>query len=240
MSDVMTVNCPTCNKPVIWNEQSPYRPFCSKRCQLIDLGLIDYEKAYAFQKECVQKVQDGEPQKLILCEHPPVLTLGRMSKDSNFLWDRSEIEKKGVKILPIDRGGEVTLHAPGQIVAYPIFDLNNYGKDLKKFLHSLEQVVINVLKSYEIEGSRIEGKTGVWVKNKKISSLGVGVKKWVSFHGVSLNVNNDLDLFKMIRPCGMDVGMVSMQKLCNKNVTPLDIRYIAWHSFTAEFNLKEI
>ncbi len=207
-------------------------------CELIDLGLIDYEKAYAFQKECVQKVLNGEPQKLIFCQHPPVLTLGRMSKESNFLWDKAEIAKKGVKILAVDRGGEVTLHAPGQFVAYPIFDLNNYGKDLKKLLHSLEQVVINVLKDDQIEAQRIEGKTGVWVKNKKISSLGVGVKKWISFHGLALNVNNDLELFQMIRPCGMDIQVTSLQKLCNRNVTPLDIYISMWHSFEAEFDLS--
>lgn len=209
-------------------------------CELIDLGLIDYEKAYAFQKECVQKVLNGEPQKLILCEHPPVLTLGRMSKESNFLWNKADIEAKGVRILPIDRGGEVTLHAPGQLVAYPIFDLKNYGKDLKQFMFQLESVVIRVLERQNIPGERIAGKTGVWVKNKKISSIGVGVKQWVTFHGVSLNINNDLGLFQMIRPCGMDIMMTSMKKICNSDVTPLDIRYIMWHSFEAEFNLKEI
>lgn len=209
-------------------------------CQIINLGLIDYAKAYQFQKDCVQKVLNGEPQKLIVCEHPTVLTMGRMSKDSNFLWEKKEIEKRNVKILAVDRGGEVTLHAPGQLVAYPIFNLNNYGKDLKAFLHRLEAVIINVLKDCGIEANRIDGKTGVWIGRDKIASLGVGVKKWISFHGLSVNVNNDLELYRMIRPCGMDIQMTSMQKKCNGHVTPLDIRTIMWHSFKAEFNLHEI
>ena len=198
-------------------------------CQIIDLGLIDYAQAYQFQKDCVQKVLNGEPQKLIFCEHPAVLTMGRMSKDSNFLWEKKEIEKKGVKILPIDRGGEVTLHAPGQLVAYPIFNLNNYGKDLKAFLHRLEAVIINVLKDYKIDGHRLDGKTGVWVERDKIASLGVGVKKWISFHGLSVNVSNDLELFRMIRTSGMDIQMTSKQKKCNTQVTPIDIQKIMWH-----------
>ena len=209
-------------------------------CQLIDLGLIDYAQAYQFQKDCVQKVLNGEPQKLIFCEHPAVLTLGRMSKDSNFLWPKEEIQKKNIKILPIDRGGEVTLHAPGQLVVYPIFNLNHYGKDLKAFLHRLEEVIINVLKDRGIEGRRIDGKTGVWVERDKIASLGVGVKKWISFHGLSLNVSNDLELYRMIRPCGMDIRMTSIMKKCNGYGAPLDIRTIMWHSFKAEFNLQEI
>lgn len=210
------------------------------KCEFIDLGLIDYEQAYAFQKECVQKVLNGGPQKLIFCQHPPVLTLGRMSKDSNFLWNKSEIEAKGVKILPIDRGGEITLHAPGQLVAYSIFDLNHYGRDLKFHLHQLEEVIILTLKHFGIHGRRIEGKTGVWVGNEKIASLGVGVKKWISFHGLALNINNDMDLFKMIRPCGMDIRMISMKKLCNSDVTPLDIYIPMWHSFAGCYQIEKI
>jgi len=186
--------------------------------QIIDLGLIPYEGAYALQKSAVEEVLAGGDHKLFLCEHPAVLTLGRLAKSSNVLFSRAELAGRGVAVLAIDRGGDVTLHAPGQLVVYPILDLNDHGKDLKKYLFKLEEVAIDFLSGFDILTSRFSGRTGVWSGDKKIVSLGVGVKKWVSFHGLGINLNTDLELFRLIRPCGMDVAMTSVQRLTGKAV----------------------
>jgi lipoate-protein ligase B len=179
-------------------------------CQILDWGLIHYREAYELQKKLVEEVRQGASQKIVFCEHPTVLTLGRMTKEENLLWSKEEFQKQGVDIYPIDRGGDVTLHSPGQLIVYPLFNLENYGKDLKSYLWRLEEISMDVLKEFGILAQRNPGKTGVWAGSKKIVSLGIGVKKWVAFHGVGINVNTDLSLFSMIRPCGLNVSMTSM------------------------------
>ncbi|VAX37155.1 Octanoate-[acyl-carrier-protein]-protein-N-octanoyltransferase [hydrothermal vent metagenome] len=175
-----------------------------------DLGLIDYREAYDLQKKCVQDVlADGE-QRLFLCEHPAILTLGRMADEAHILVPKSQLKKKGVQILSIDRGGDITLHAPGQLVIYPIFNLNYYEKNLHLFIQKLENVAIDLLKEFDIVADRFLGQTGVWVGEKKIVSIGIGVRRWITFHGLAINVNTDLNLFSLIKPCGLDVIMTSM------------------------------
>jgi lipoyl(octanoyl) transferase len=178
-----------------------------------DWGLIHYAEAYARQKECVEKVMAGAEDHLILCEHLPVLTLGRMTNPDSLLYQRQDIEKRGVAILKVDRGGDVTLHAPGQLVVYPIFNLNNRGKNLKAYMERLEELAVDLLKNFGILAKSIPGKRGVFVGPDKIISIGVGVRKWVSYHGLGINVNTDLSLFNLIKPCGLNVRMTSMQKL---------------------------
>lgn len=178
-----------------------------------DLGLIAYQDAYKIQMEAVQAVIGGAPNTIFFCEHPAVLTLGRMAAEQNILVAHEELEKRKVELAKIDRGGEVTLHNPGQMVVYPILNLNEYGRDLRAYLHKLEQVAIDLLGDFDILARRIEGQRGVWVKNRKIASIGVGVKKWVSYHGIAINVCNDLTQFSLIRPCGLDVQMASMESL---------------------------
>lgn len=178
-----------------------------------DLGLIDWAEAYAIQKSCVDDVLRGESEKLLLCEHPKVITLGRLAKAQNVFFPQGDLAAQGVKVLAIDRGGDVTLHAPGQLVVYPILDLNHYGRDLKKYLFKLEEVTIDFLRGFGILTSRFPGRTGVWQGNKKIVSIGIGVRRWTSFHGLGINLNTDLSLFQLIRPCGMDVSMASVQSL---------------------------
>ena len=200
-----------------------------------DCGCCDYLEAYARQKEHVDQVIQGASGVMMLCEHPSVLTLGRMADEQHILWSRRELQAKGVQVLPIDRGGEVTLHSPGQLVIYPILDLRQYKKDLKYYLYKLEEVGIDFLKRFDIEAARVPGKTGVWVGKEKIASIGIGVRKWVSFHGMALNINTDLTLYKMIRPCGLDVGMTSMQKIVGRDVEMASAKNIFVEVFQRHF-----
>jgi lipoate-protein ligase B len=185
---------------------------------LEDWGLIGYPEAYQRQKDLVNRVIAGEGPRLILCEHPAVLTMGRMTKPENLLWTTESIRAQGVDVISVDRGGDVTLHAPGQLVVYPIINLSDRGRDLKVFLEELEQVVIDLLKEFDILAGSINGQRGVWVGKDKIASIGIGVRKWVSYHGLGLNVNTDLKLFRMIRPCGLNVDMTSIGKLKGKTI----------------------
>lgn len=177
-----------------------------------DWGLIDYLTAYGQQKNIVNDIINGAPDRLICCEHPAVLTLGRMTKPDSLLYTKDIIEAQGIKIHPIDRGGDVTLHAPGQLIVYPIVNLKNHGKDLNKYMKRLEQVAVDLLTDFGILAESIEGKRGVFTHGRKIVSIGVGVRKWVTYHGLGINVSTDISLFRLIRPCGLDVMMTSMNK----------------------------
>jgi lipoyl(octanoyl) transferase len=185
--------------------------------KFIDLGLIDYQAAYDLQKAAVAAVIAGEEECVFLCEHPTVLTLGRMSDENYILASKEDLAARGIPVVSIDRGGEVTLHAPGQLVVYPILDLKKYGKDLKHYMFQLERTGIDFLKSFGIDSSRNPGKTGVWVEFRKVISIGVGVKKWVTFHGMGINVSTDLKLFSLINPCGLGAPMASVESLSGKS-----------------------
>ncbi len=185
------------------------------KLRIEDLGFVEYSSAWEFQKKIVQAVAAGGPATLILCEHPAVLTLGRLAKPEYILASENELKEKGIRIIRIDRGGEVTLHAPGQLVVYPILRLAGHGQDLRIYLERLEQVAIDLLNDFGIVAGGFPGQRGVWVGSRKIVSIGIGVKKWVSFHGLAINVNTDLALFQVIRPCGLLVEMTSMaQEKC--------------------------
>ncbi len=190
-----------------------------KAGSFIDLGLIKYSQAYQLQKETVEQVIAGAPERVFLCEHPTVLTLGRMADRRYILASKDELAARGIEIISIDRGGEVTLHAPGQLVVYPILDLRKRGKDLKQYLYDLEEVAIKFLQRYHIVAARNPGKTGVWVGAHKIVSVGVGVRKWVTYHGLGINVSTDLSLFSLINPCGLGVAMTSVESILGQAVT---------------------
>ncbi len=208
--------------------------------QLQDLGLIDYQKGLNLQRKTVQEVIQGGNNTILLCEHPPVFTLGRLAAENNFFIPQQQITEQGIQIVRIDRGGEVTLHSPGQLVTYPIFNLNHFGRDLKVFLHKLEQVAIDLLQDFDIVAHRILGQRGVWVGKDKIASIGIGVKKWVSFHGMAVNVNTDLDLFSLIRPCGLDVKMTSISRIKNQLIDMDDVKKRMIKCFCDQFNLNEL
>ena len=208
------------------------------KCRVKDLGLMDYLRAWDIQKRTVAEVIAGSPDTLLFCEHPTVLTLGRLATEKKILWPQPEIEKKGIPIIKIDRGGEVTLHAPGQIVIYPILNLEHFGKDLKQYLEKLQQVAIDLLRDFDIVASSLPGQRGVWVGERKIASLGIGVKKWVAYHGMSININTDLRLFSMIRPCGLEVQMTSIQELTGQTVSLPTIKEKLISLFSAHFHLE--
>jgi len=209
-------------------------------CEVIDLGLIGYDEAYALQKEYVGRIIGGEPQKLLICEHPPVITKGRMTDEANLLFSEEDISRRGVKLCSIDRGGDITLHAPGQLVAYPLLNLENFEKDLHKYIHALEDVGIDLLNQFDILTQRNNLNTGLWVDMKKIMSIGIGVRKWVTFHGIGLNVNTDLSLFSLIKPCGLDVNMTSMEQIKGRKLKMPSVKSRLIDCFEKRFHLKLI
>ncbi len=210
------------------------------KCCLQDLGLIDYRQAYLLQRQAIGHLKDTGIQSIFLCEHPVVITLGRMARKENLLVSEEHLKVKGVDLIHVNRGGDITLHAPGQLVIYPIFNLTYYGKDLHKYLHKLEQTIIDLLGYFDIVADRIYGKTGVWIRDAKIASIGIGVKHWISFHGVALNVDIDISLFFMIKPCGMEVRMTAMNKLMSSGVDKQDIKEKLISCFEREFDLNYI
>lgn len=206
-------------------------------CEVRDLGLIDYDAAYRIQKEAVARVIQGGCPVLLLCEHPAVITLGRLAKETN-VFSREAIAVKGIRIVSIDRGGDVTLHAPGQLVAYPILNLAAIRPDLRFYLYQLEQVAIDLLMSFGIVADRISGKRGVWVGDEKIVSVGIGVRTWVTFHGLAINVCTDLALFNLIKPCGLDVQMTSMARIKGEPVDIGEVKERLVECFSRGFGLK--
>ena len=182
---------------------------------ILDLGLIDYEDCYRKQKELVRRRKLGEIEdSLIIAEHNAVFTIGRSGKADNLLVSPEFLEKLGVKVLKVDRGGDITFHGPGQLVFYPIIDLKAGIKDLHLYLRNLEEAVIRFLDGYGVNGIRVAGRTGVWSSGAKIASIGIAASDWITYHGAAININTDLNFFSMINPCGMkDVKMTSMSEI---------------------------
>lgn len=189
-------------------------------CKVLDLGLLEYISAYHFQKRLVDfRIRNEIEDILILTQHPPVITIGKRGSRKNILTSEANLVKKGIRIFEVDRGGDVTLHCPGQLVVYPILDLNHQGKDLYKYLRNLEIIIIQVLNEYGIQGRRVNEHTGVWVDDANIASIGIGCRRWVTFHGFSLNVNPDLTFFSLIKPCGIEDGRItSIGEICGRDV----------------------
>ena len=204
---------------------------------LIDLGLMYYEASYVVQKEFVRlrKLREIDDS-LILAEHNSVFTIGRTGVIENLLKDEGYLADKGIKVIRIDRGGDITFHGPGQLVIYPIIDLKARGGDLHRYLRDLEQFVISLLKDYSISGERLSGKTGVWVGGNKIASIGIAASNWITYHGVSLNVNTDLNFFSMINPCGMkNVKMTSIAEVLKRKIDMAEVKEKAIAQFNRVF-----
>ena len=169
------------------------------------LGRMSYEEALELQRAVARDRITGEiPEDvLLLVEHPPVVTLGRSSKQKNMISSPEFLASRGVELFEVERGGDVTFHGPGQLVGYPIIDLKRHKQDLHWFLRSVEEAIIRTLSRYGILGERSAGYTGVWTKGRKIASIGVHARDWVTWHGFALNVTTDLSYFDLIIPCGI-------------------------------------
>ncbi|NBU89917.1 MAG: lipoyl(octanoyl) transferase LipB [Flavobacteriia bacterium] len=193
------------------------------------LGLIDYKEAWDFQETIFKSSIDlkiarrnGETEELpehhlLFCQHPHVYTLGKSGKEAHLLLDESQLDAKEAKFYKINRGGDITYHGPGQLVVYPIFDLDQFFTDIHKYLRFLEEAIILTLAEYGISANRIEGLTGVWLDGdttlaRKICAFGVKSSRWVTMHGIGFNVNTDLSFFSNIIPCGIDDKAVTSMK----------------------------
>jgi lipoate-protein ligase B len=176
-----------------------------KPLRVDDLGRRPYGEALAIQRELRRRRIAGELTEdvLLLVEHPPVVTLGRGTRPSSLPLAPEVLQRRGIDVFEVERGGDVTLHALGQLVGYPILDLRGHREDLHWYLRSLEDVLIQTLAGFRIEADRNPGRTGVWTAGRKIASIGIHVKQWVTLHGFALNVTSDLDLFDLIVPCGI-------------------------------------
>jgi lipoyl(octanoyl) transferase len=185
-------------------------------CQLISYpDPVPYAEALALQHDLAARRGRGEiPDTLLLLEHPPTITLGRRTDEHDLLSSEAALQARGFAVQRVDRGGEITYHAPGQLVGYPILDLREHGQDLHKYLRDLEEVLIQTLFVYGLNGERVPGRTGVWVSDKKIAAIGIKVSRWVSLHGFALNITNDLAPFREdFVPCGIrDKDVTSLRE----------------------------
>jgi lipoate-protein ligase B len=190
-----------------------------RRGYIIDLGLVDYEETWDLQRQLwSRRVEETLPDLLLILEHPHVITLGRRGNRSHLVASSEVLEAMRIPIFHVERGGDVTYHGPGQIVVYPILNLKEYGYRIVRYVDQLEEVILRVLRDFGVEGRRDRLNRGVWVRDEKIASVGVAIKRWVSFHGVALNYGTDLTYFDLINPCGLKgKKMTSMEKILGKS-----------------------
>ncbi len=221
-----------------------------------DLGLIDYKEAWDFQETIFNntiqekiQIRNGNQSLqtknyLLFCEHPHVYTLGKSGSESNLLLNELELEQEEATFYKINRGGDITYHGPGQLVAYPIFDLDHFFTDIHKYMRFLEEAVIQTLADFGIIGGRVEGLTGVWIegdtpKARKICALGVKSSRWVTMHGIGFNVNSDLNYFSHIIPCGIDdKAVTSMQQELGKELDLKDVSNVLKNKLAQLFEFE--
>ena len=214
----------------------------NKKVRFEDLGLIDYKQCWEYQEKLFAEIVERKrgnsrenlnnvtPNYLLFCEHPHVYTLGKSGDKSNLLVNEESLKNRGATFYKINRGGDITYHGPGQIVGYPILDLDNFFTDIHKYLRLLEEAIILTLKEYGLEAERSEGETGVWFdvgtpKARKICAFGVKTSRWVTMHGFAFNVNSDLSYFENIIPCGIaDKKVTSLKKELGKELDLEDVK----------------
>ncbi|MBE0599520.1 MAG: lipoyl(octanoyl) transferase LipB [Desulfuromonadales bacterium] len=188
------------------------------------------------QELLLDRRRQAEEDILILLEHPPVITLGRGATTDHLLLSSAELTRRGIEVTEARRGGDITWHGPGQLVGYPIVDLQVCGRDLHRFLRQLEQLLIRTLAVFGVTGERVAGKTGVWAEGEKIASIGIGVRRWVSWHGFALNVSTDLSGFATIVPCGLPgVAMTSLERQVGRPVPLVQVQEAVIAAFAEVF-----
>lgn len=194
-----------------------------EKVHLLQFQVESYAKIWALQKKLQKEVIEKRQESyLILTQHLPVITLGKSGSYSNLLLSEDELSSKKIQFFEVDRGGDITYHGPGQLVGYPVLNLEHFKKDIHWYLRQLEQSIIETLEEYNILASRIKSLTGVWIQKKKICAIGIKTTRWVTMHGFALNVTNDLNPFQSIIPCGIqDKGITSISEQVG-NIIPIE------------------
>jgi lipoyl(octanoyl) transferase len=209
------------------------------------LGRLDYQASLRVQERSLAEVRAGQPSILLWVEHPPVITVGRQGHPEHILWEESQLSVNGVTVFDTDRGGDVTFHGPGQLVAYPVFDLAPWRHDLGLYVRNLEEAVIRTLSEFGLSGQRLAGLPGVWVGNAKICAIGakanryIGARGYITTHGLALNIDVDLDSFSMIVPCGIsDKSVTSLQEQLGTAPGMGHVRDILSQKFAEVFHIE--
>jgi len=231
----------------------------NKQTQFIDLGLIDYQRAWDYQTELFNKilavksenrnlaVNEQQPTNnyLLFCEHSHVFTIGKSGDEKNLVIPLENLSSIGASYHQINRGGDITYHGPGQIVVYPVIDLENFFTDIHLYMRTLEEAVIATLRTFDMETGRIKGLTGVWLdwnderRARKICALGVKTSRWVTMHGLALNVNTDLSYFNHIVPCGIqDKSVTSLEKELHSNQNIQEVKGILKQKIASLFEMQ--
>mgnify|MGYP001370925525 FL=1 len=228
----------------------------NNRIVVKDLGVLSYEDSWEHQKTIFdniisQKIKNRTLKKknktdnyLLIVEHKPIFTIGKSGDTSNLLLNTKQLKSKNIEFKKINRGGDITFHGSGQVVGYPILDLDNFFTDIGQYLRTLEEVIISAIGFFGLKGYRINGETGVWVKDKlnsdkKICAFGIKASRWVTMHGFALNVNTDLKYFDYIVPCGIsDKGVTSLEETLNKKITTKMVKQKIYENFARLFNAE--
>ena len=223
-----------------------------------DLGIIDYKEAWDYQEKLFKGIIDikmenrkspdqekATPNYLLFCEHPHVYTLGKHGSEENLLANMLELSNKQATYYKINRGGDITYHGPGQIVGYPILDLDNFSPDIHQYVYNLEEAIIKTIEEYGLKGERLEGASGVWLdpavpaRARKICAIGIRSSRWVTMHGLAFNVNTDLSYFDLINPCGFtDKKATSMEKELGKPFDMEEVKAKVKHHLAEIFGMQ--
>jgi lipoyl(octanoyl) transferase len=228
--------------PARWPASTGNRPrrlVPDRRFRTVRPGQISFREGVCLQEYFLSRRLLAGEDFLILLEHPPIVTLGRRSAKEHLLLSAQELARRGIDIAEAGRGGDVTYHGPGQLVGYPIVDLEPLGRDLHLFLRMLEAVLLETLAGFGIAGVRCPGKTGVWVGEEKVASIGIGVRRWVTWHGFALNVSTDISGFSAIVPCGLPgLSMTSLERLLGCTVSLVEVEERVINAFARIFTSR--
>ena len=215
-----------------------------------DLKNISYQKAWNYQEELFQELLEAKQNEkindnyLLFCEHPPVFTLGKSGTESNLLMSKDFLEKHGIEYFKINRGGDITFHGPGQIVGYPILDLEQFEMGVKQYIHAMEEVIIRTLTDYGVKSERLDGATGVWLETdmpraRKICAIGVRASRYVTMHGFAFNINTDLNYYSYINPCGItDKSVTSLKAELGKEIDLAEVQEKLRYYFVEVFKME--
>ena len=214
----------------------------NKKLTYSNLNTIDYKEAWDLQKSIFElRYQQKVDDVFLLLEHPHTYTLGKTADEKNLVGNEEYLNKNKISVYDIDRGGDITYHGPGQIVGYPIIDLNNWGKDTHKYLRALEEIIIRTCADYGLAVTRVPKYTGVWIADRKIAAIGIKVTRWITMHGFALNVNTDLSLYNGIIPCGIaNKEVTSLQKELNTEIDIQEVKSKILNHIVTIFGYKDI